>query len=374
MTDMPQETLDKLMQEIGVDDSEAVVEKIESEAQGTVLEKLVQSKKSLVMTVYQTCLDYIWEMVRTVISSLLPQLFLRYMTETFLEEYAKDRGLSRFPGQHAILTLEGTKDAGTALTLHVGDVFYIVEQEPRRYEVTAEIEIEETSTDFQFDVQSISTTQPDGDVEYIYGESYNAATGLVWASEEALPINSINFTSGSFAKTGEDPETDDALRNRVYALNSLELLEVGIDLYYENLLKTVPLVAHVTLDNVDDTDATLYYTLYGATGELTQNTLDEAQAIFDAGKMRTDKGVLALASAFTLDITIERKGGGTDSVIVNSVYDHFKDLKNGEDFEACTLYDYLNDLWPDMISRITPQSSALPAGRYFIPNTTVQDI
>ena len=182
------------------------------------------------------------------------------------------------------------------------------------------------------------------------------------------------MTRWIFVQTGEDPEEDDALRERVYALKSLEAIELGIDLYYKQLIKTVAGVAHVTLDDVGDGDGSLYYTIYGSSGQLTQETLDEAQAAFDASKMRTDKGVLSLAASYGLDLTITRSGGGTDSEIINAVGNYFLGMERGEDFESCFLYDQLHELWPEMIFRITPQYVDLPTGSYFVPNTTVEAI
>ncbi len=371
---MPENILNKLMQEIGADDPESVAKIIDTESSGTVLGLVIQSGKSLVMQVYQKCLDFLWGLVRSVLAALLPQLFLRYATGTYLEEYAKDHGLERHPGQFTILPLECTKDAGTSLTLYAGDVFYIVEQEPRRYQVLEETEIDEAATEFQINVEALAPSEVIGDITYIYSKAYNPATGLTWACEEALPINTIEFAFSDLVQTGENPEEDDTLRDRVYALKSLEVIETGIDLYYENLLKTVALVSYVTLDEVDPVDATLTYTIYGASGELTSQTQEEAQIVFDAGKMRTDKGLILLATAYPLAISISRTGGGTENEIINAVNNHFLELNRGADFEACDLYNTLDGLWPDMITRIVPQNIVLPPGRYFVPNTTIQEI
>ncbi len=368
---MSEETIDKMMEELGVDDPDFIANKIETETTGTVLESLIQSGKSLVMNIWQKCLDQIWVLVQSAFRLLIPMLYLRYATGLWLEEIAKDHGLTRFIGQFTILALTATKDAGTPVTLHAGDVFYTVEQEPRRYEMLEDVEIDEAVTEFQFNVQAIAPTDDEG---YIYSAKYNAATGLDWDSEEVLPINSVAFSESTFVQSGEDPETDDALRGRVYALKSLEAIELGIDLYYTQLIKTVAGVAHVTLDSVDDSDATLNYTLYGATGQLTQETLDAAQAAFDSGKMRTDKGVLSLAAPFALDLTISRTGGGTNTEIINAVSDHFLAMDRGEDFESYLLYDTLHDLWPEMVFRISPQNYDLPTGSYFVPNSTVEEI
>lgn len=368
---MSEETIEKMMTELGVEDPDFIANRIETETTGTVLESLIQSGKSLVLNIWQKCLDEIWVLCQSAFRFLIPMLYLKYATGIWLEEIAKDHGLTRFIGQFTILTLTAAKEAGTPVTLHAGDVFYIVEQEPRRYEVLEDVEIDGEVTGFEFNVQAIAPVDDDG---YIYSADYNAATGLEWDSEDALPLTSISFEETEFVQSGEDPEGDDTLRGRVYALKSLEAIELGIDLYYTQLLKTIAGVAHVTLDSVDDTDATLNYTLYGATGQLTQETLDEAQAAFDAGKMRTDKGVLSLASPYALDITVSRTGGGTDTEIINAVSDHFLNMDRGQDFESYLLYDELHDLWSSMVFRITPQYYDLPTGYYFVPNTTVEEI
>ena len=371
---MSDETIDTMMKELGVDDSDFIATKVGEETSGTVLESLIQSGKCLFMTIAQKCLDALWATLQSAFRSLIPMLFLRYAAGIWLEEIAKDHGLQRDPGEFTILTLTCAKDAGTSISLTAGDVFYIVEQTPRRYEIFLDQDVDQAETVFTVDVQALAPTEEVNGVTYIYSTEYNAAIGLQWDCEEALPINAVSFEEVDYVQTGEDPETDDSLRGRVYALKSLEAIELGIDLYYTQLLKTVAGVAHVTLDSVDDTTATLNYTLYGATGQLTQETLDEAQAVFDANKMRTDKGVLSLATPYALAITIEQTGGGTDTEIINAVSDHFQSMERGENFESCFLYDHLDAIWPEMIVRITPQNFDLPTGSYFVPNTTVQEI
>ncbi|MBU2514508.1 baseplate J/gp47 family protein [bacterium] len=371
---MPEETINKMMQELGVDNPDFVANKIETESSGTVLEKLIQSGKSLVMTIYQKCLDAMWKAFQSAFRYLIPMLYLRYAIGIWLEEIAKDHGLKRFLGQFTILPLTATKDAGTALTLHAGDVFYIIEQEPRRYEVLEDLEIDQAETEFQFNVQALAPTEEISGDTYIYSARFNAPVGLEWDCEEALPINSVAFNESTYVQSGEDPETDDSLRGRVYALKSLEAIELGIDLYYTQLIKTVAGVAHVTLDSVDDQNATLYYTLYGATGQLTQETLDTAQDRFDSSKMRTDKGVLSLASPLLLELTVSRSGGGTESEIINAVNDHFLAMERGEDFESCFLYNSLEKKWPEATFRISPAYFTLPTGNYFVPDTTIEEI
>ncbi len=363
-----------MMEELGVDDSDFIATKIDDETSGTVLENLIQSGKSLVMTIFQRCLDALWVLVQSAFRSLIPQLFLQYATGLWLDEYAKDRGLTRYPGQFTKLTLTATKDSGVGVTLHEGDVFYIVEQEPRRYQVLSDLEVEEAETEFQFQVQALAPTEIENEVTYICSKSYNAATGLEWDCEEALPINTVVYQESEFDQVGEDKEDDDTLRERIFSLISLESIELGISLYYEQLLKTVAGVAHVVLDSVDDSDATLNFSLYGESGQLSQEVMDNALDTFNGAKMRTDKGVLTSAETLSIDITVSRTGGGADSEIISQVSDYFLSLERGEDYESCFLYDLLHDEWPEMVFRLSPQNMDLPTGKFFVPDTTVEAI
>lgn len=369
---MSAETIDKMMEELGVDDQDFVAKEIETESAGTALENLIQSGKSLVLNIWQKCLDQIWLLVQGSFRLLIPMLYLRYATGVWLEEFAKDRGLSRYTGQFTILTLTATKDDGIGVTLHAGDVFYINEQEPRRYQVLADLEVDQIGTTFQFQVQALAPTETEGDITYIFSKDFNAPTGLVWDSEDPLPINSVTFSESEYDQVGEDKESDDGLRSRIYSLISLESIELGVNLYYEQLLKTVGGVAHVTLDSVDDSDATLNYTLYGESGQLSQSIVDDALVVFNAAKMRTDKGVLSSAAAQNIDITVSRSGGGSDAEIINAVGDYFLELTRGENFESCFLYDELHDTWPEMVFRLNPTNLDLPTGKFFVPNTTVE--
>ena len=370
MTTMPEETVDKLMVELGVDDEDFAVKQIEAGSEGTVLETLVQSARDIVFTIYQRTLDACWKLIQQAFRTLIPQMFLRYATGSWLDEFALDRSLQRFLGQYTILTLSCTKQAGSELTIYQGSVFYIVEQSPRRYQLVSRVDIAEEVTEFEIDVEAIAPI----DGEWIFSEAYNAPVGLTWDSEDALPIDSISFDKTEYVQSGADPEEDEDLRSRILALESLKNIELGVFGYYETLLKTVSQVSYANLDDVDDSTGTMYFSLYGTSGTLGQGVIDEAQAVFDAGKMRTDKGVLAAAESENLDVTINRTGGGTETEVINAVDSFFKTDGRGIDFEASMLYDALADQWPQMIVRISPQNAVLPAGKYFAPITTVLDI
>ena len=367
---MPEERLNKIMEELGVDDAEFVTKKLETETTGTALENLVQSGKDMVFAIWQRTINAPWLLLQAVFRLLIPQLFLRYASGPWLEEYALDHGLELFKGKFTQLTLDLTKDAGTPLTLNAGEVFYIVETDPRRYQVITEMVTEDADTDFQVVVEALAPTEDD----YIYSAAYNAAVGLTWDSESPLPINSIQFNLTIYVVTGEDPELDDALRARIFSLRSLKAISLGINLFYQKLLMTVAGVNYALLESVDDANATLYYTIYGETGTPAPEIVTEAQTLFNESKMRTDKGVISGASSEAINITVSRNGGGTNDEIINLVADFFQSMDRGVNFESCFLIDQLVDTWAGMVVRVSPQFQVATISKYFVPVTTVLEI
>ena len=354
MPQMDEKTLETLIEETGLTDAWMTSE-IDTQAAGAGVSDIVGAEADPLTRLLRLLFVDGWALLMALVRMLIPQLFLRYATGHWLDEHAGDNGLLRDPGTQTRLLLDLTKDAALPLTIPAGTVFYVLEANPRRYQTLAEVSPADAATDFSVEVQALCPTSTYSDGRTFYHSArYNPTT------------------------YGTDPETDEALRGRIFSLRDLKNFELGAWLYYERLLKTVAGVAHVTLDATDPNTGSMSMTLYGATGQLTQEALDAVQALFDQKKMLTDQGTLNQATPLNLDLEVLFTSGGTGGEVSQLVADFFQGLYNGSKpgitrgagVESCDLHDYLQETWPQIRTRITPSNAVLPTGKFFVPTTT----
>ncbi len=374
---MDETKLETLVNELGLSDN-YMADQIQAEAAKQGISSIVGALSDPFTRLLDICLVGAWLLVMAAFRLLIPQLYLRYATGHWLDEQGLDNGLERDLGTKTKLTLDLVKAAGTPLSAPIGTVFYILESSPRRYQTLVDITPLDADTNFTAQVEAIcpESLYLDGRAQ-VFSTAYNAAAGLDWACESQLSFSGITF-AGVTDLAGTDPEDDEAYRARIINLRSLKNFLLGGWLYYERLLKTVAGVAQCTLDSADPNTAMMSITLYGETGQVPGATLSEAQALFDAEKMKTDHGVLNAAAPLNIDIELLYKNGGTDAETRQKVADFFQGKMNGTregiiqgtDFEASDLHDYAQETWPDLKTRITPQSMALPTGNFFTPTTT----
>jgi len=374
---MDDKTKQRLVDELGITPDWAD-QKVQAEVAAGPLAAILQSAAEPFFELFRVVIAAGWTLFYQSMLALVPQLFIRYASGHWLDERALDDGLSRDPGQKTKLLLDCTKANGTPLTIDPGTVFFISEANPRRYQATAAVSPLDTDTAFQVEVEAICPTAFDAalGVELVYSEAYNAPTGLVWECESALPFTGIAYAGPGYVLTGEDPESDEVLRDRVFSKRSLGSVNPGGVLYYITLLKTVAGVAHVTHDATDPATLTMTYTLYGATGALDAQTQAAAQTLGDAQKMETDQLTIALAGPEVLPLLLSVSGGPPEADLIQSVSDHFAALARGQDFEEGPLYGYIFSqfllAYPAMILRIDTNFATLPVGKYWVPQTTVQ--
>ena len=377
MAIMADKTREQLITEAGLSDA-WMENEIQAQAAAVGLTGIIGALSDPFTRLVEVILMAQWKLLMAVIRILIPQLFLRFCTGHWLDEYGMDYGLLRDAGIRTKVTLNLDKTTGTPLSVPAGTVFHIVEALPRRYQTLQSYTPTDAATSVPVQVEAIAP-------EYIYTDgrtfvqsaSYNPAVGLGWASESQLPVNLISMNT--LDQSGTDPELDDPYRARIFDLRSLKSFILGGWLFYERLLKTVAGVVHVTLDTTDPNTGSMSMTLYGSTGTLPAQTLTDAQTLFDAKKMKTDQGVLSQATALNLNLTMLYKNGGLDAEMLQKVANYFQGIFNGTkpgitrglSFEAAELHDYCQETWPNLVSRITPQSAVLPTGNYFVPVTTL---
>ncbi|MDT8447585.1 MAG: baseplate J/gp47 family protein [bacterium] len=376
MAEMNEKTARDLLSEVGITEQWANQE-LEAQITGGPLANLLQSAVEPVFELFRVVVSQAWALLYNALVALVPQLFWRTATGHWLDERAMDDGLSRKLGQRTQLTLDLTKAVGVPLAVDAGTVFFISEANPRRYQALAAVTPADGDSTFTVQVEALCPTAEDayypGQV-LVYSVEYNAPLGMAWECEAALPLTSITYNGPDFDQTGEDPESDAALRLRIQNKRALVTINPGGVLYYTTQLGTVPSVAHVTHD-LTGPDASMTFTIYGEGGELTVPTQEAAQALIDAEKMETDTVTVELATAEVLPLGLGYANAPHESALIQSVTDYFAQMRLGQDFKEGPLYAHLfaefGLSYPDLVLELNTNSAVLPAGRYWVPDVTL---
>ncbi|MDH5561658.1 MAG: baseplate J/gp47 family protein [Deltaproteobacteria bacterium] len=366
-----------LLNEIGVPSEDWMSTEMETQAAGTPVEWLIESLSSAVTWVFYHLFDQAWRMIRGILASLIPMIFIRHATGHWLDEHAEDHGLARDIGLKTLLPLTLGKDAGSDLVVPIGTVFFTKGSNSKRFKTLVEVTGSSAATSFNVQIEAVCPVDVDanGITTAIYSAAYNVVGGTLFDCEDTnLPITSFTYT-GPPDQSGEDPETDDNLRARIFALKALKNLDPIQELFLINLFTSVTGVTGATLDSIDPNTAMMDFTLYGSTGTIDQPTLDAAQAEFDANGHLTDHVTLSGAQPQPITLTLLHADGGIDADIQSKAGDFFNGLANGNreglprgaNFESSDLHDYLQETWPDLRTRITPQNDTLVTGYFFAP-------
>ncbi|MDT8447582.1 MAG: baseplate J/gp47 family protein [bacterium] len=352
---------------------------IQAQVTGGPLANILQAATEPVFELVRVVLSAAWQLFYEAMGLLMPQLFLRYASGHWLDERALDDGLVREPGQKTRLTLNLTKAAGVPLSIDAGTEFFISESNPRRYAAVGTVTPLEGDTAFSISVEAlcpVATDEYDTGREIVYSADYNAPTGLTWECSAALPLDSISYDGGGYLVIGTDPETDEALRERVYAKRALGSVNPGGVLYYIAVFSTLPGVVHVTHDATDTLTAKMTYTLYGASGALDPQILTDAEALVNEKKIETDTIEVQLAQPEYLSLILSVKNGPVDDELITAVSNHFEALERGQDYEEGSLYASLfaefSLIYPSMVLRLNTGYAQLPPGTYWVPQTAIE--
>lgn len=357
---MDQATKDQLTAEVGLT-STYMDTTLDNAVTGTPWATAAQTGESVFYTIIATLFRKPWEQFLAAFQAILPGLFASHATGTWLDQHANDYTLTRGTGRKAQITVTLTKDSATLLLVPAGTVFHVNEIAPRKF-----------LADQEYTAQSgVTTLDVVAEAEAV-GANYNVAAGLVTESETVLPVTAITNASAVPVVSGIDPEDDATLRARVLAAKGAESFEIGVDPYYVRILKTAANVVDATLDSVNASTATIYYTIYGS-GSLAASDVTAAQTLIDSKKMLTDTIVVTAATAHTLALTVEIRGTYVQQQILDSVAAFFSDYPRSTDFEASPLIHHLHEQFEDIEAlRVSPDTHTLPTGNYYVPSTTVQ--
>jgi hypothetical protein len=365
MTTMDQNTIETLASEIGFNDENLVIDTFEAEKAGTAIDNPIRSTNSIVIELFKKNINSPYTSFLSAFKKLIPQFYARYATGTWLIEHAKDVGLEQAKGRKAKYELTINKDIGTELNIPKDTIFLTGGLDPRKYQTLQEYSfsagVGSGTEDIIIEVESLEI-----------GVKFNVQAGLINQTQSVLDVNTITNLSSEPLVSGKDLESEDSLRTRILNVKQSNI-DLGIEDYYLTRLQSLEYVENATLDNVNDVDATLYFTIYGATG-LSQEDADNATIALKAEKMATDKLVVNYAQPENLSLTIDAQGIFNAIDIQNAVTQFFVKIEKGTDFYGTNLADYLYDQFADLKNLIcTPQYQSLPTGRYWLATTTVND-
>jgi len=358
---MPSETVDLILNQLDIQDETAFDTVLQNAAAGTIWEKAAQTRNSVFFTIYTVIMRAPYSFCLALYRLLIPQIYTTYKTGEFLNQDRIDHVLPEFLGIKAIHTLTITKDPAD-LTIDPGTVFYVSENNPRRFKTLVLYEFTDNEETVLIDVEAFEV-----------GLRYNVGAGLITECEESLPVISISNLSTTPKQPGANPETEEETRARILSVKGQQI-RPGMELFYINILTAVAAVTVATLDDVTE-DGIQYYTIYGA-GPLDGSVTAEAQAAIDEVLIFGDKAVVLAAVAQTLDIALMIDAEYSEIAVSAAISEYFASvLPRRTNYESSLLFDYLSETittLDDRAMRSDPVFSVLQIGKYFVPNMTYE--
>lgn len=359
---MPEETVDLIVNQLGIQDETALDAVLAEAATGTVWAKAAQTKNSIFFTIYTVLIRTPFSFCIALIRALVPQIYTTYKTGEFLNQDRIDHALDAFIGLKAVHQLTLTKEAAVDLTIDPNTVFYVDENNPRRFQTLVLYEFSEAEESVLIDVEAVEI-----------GLVYNVGQGLITKCETALPVLTISNDSSAPKQPGADPETPAELRARIHAIKGQQI-RPGMELFYENVLLSVGAVTSVTLDEVTD-DGIQYYTIYGA-GPLDGSVTAEAQAAIDEVLIFGDQAVVIAASSQLLELTMQIDAEYNEATVTAAIDIYFASvIPRRTNFESSILFSYLQENVSGLAGvamRCVPVHLDLENGKYFTPDMTYE--
>ncbi|MDT8447348.1 MAG: baseplate J/gp47 family protein [bacterium] len=367
---MDSATIDQLMTEIGLGDENAIDGAIDQNLSGTIYAEAARTKNSVLFNIFYALFREPYRLFRESVKAMLPQLFISSATGTWLERFAEDYDLSRDPGAKAVFELQVMKTNGQPLNIPVGTIFYVLEPNPRQYKTTQEYS-------FAVDASEVVGGDPDLcliEVEALeMGSRYNVAAGQISKTlGTTLPIDSI--TNLSSVQGGRDLETDDALRDRIFAKKWSQNLQYGVDAKYLAALESVSAVKYAKLESVTPSNGILNYVVYGA-GTIHEDDVALAQAALDAVLMSTDVADVTPAASYGFNLTVVLHAAVNQVEVTKQIEAYFEQIERGADFYSSLLALWLYERFPELVGtpiEITPDLEELIGATFFYPTINLQ--
>lgn len=352
---LDEQTIDSLMSEIGLDDENYMDTVLEEAVADTVWQKASQTVNAVFFTIIKYLFRTPYQKFLSAVRAILPQFFILSATGTWLELWAGDFDLERDLGHKAQHRVRIVKDTDVELDLLDTDVFYVDELNPRRFLI-------DQAYNFPTGVTECLILVEADDI----GTDYNVITDQISKCERSIPVTSIaNYEQ---VVTGANVETDDELRARIQDKRFANKLEYGVEQKYISALKSVAEVKHAILASVDDSDATMNFTVYGD-GILSQEKIDEAQLTLQDYLMETDKSVVTGATPEALVLTVKINTTYDETDVRTKIGDWFAMQTKDANFESSLLIDHLYEqypAWEDVVPiRIDPPYDDLSSSSFY---------
>lgn len=360
---MDSDTLDSLMDEIGLGDENYMDTVLDEAVTDTVWEKAAQTVNSVFFTIIKYLFRRPYQKFLEAVRELIPNLFVIYATGTWLEMWAADFDLERDLGDKARHRVRITKASADLIDLPTGSVFYVDETpSPRRFQTLENYEFGDGVTECLIIVEAVDI-----------GSTYNVIDDMITKCESSIPYESIaNYEQ---IVTGANVEKDDELRARIQNKRFANKIEYGVEAKYISALKSVSDIKHAKLTSVSaGFDATLNFTVYGD-GVLSPEKIDECQATLQDYLMETDASVVAGAVPEELTLTIRIEATYDETSVRSIIATWFSNQEKDASFESSLLIEYLYDIYPSWFGkavRVSPAFDDLSASSFYSPAVTFE--
>lgn len=349
----------KLMAEIGLDNQNYIDEQLPEITKGTAYERAAKTVNSVFFTIIKKLFRSPYQIFIEAIRAMLPQLFVETATDSWLERFANDYDLERGQGVKSQQKLLIKKSTEGELRVSIQDIFFVNEQIPRRFIPVSNYEFSAEMTDCYLIIEA----------EEI-GAEYNVLPGQISECEAVLPLNSIENTEA--VVTGEGVESDELLRARIKAKRLAGNIFHNIEYKFTAALESVEHVQHAVLSSVDNTDATLYFTVYGE-GILGADVITACNQALENLPMATDKAVVSAAVPDDLALTVQIDATYIKNSVLDAIQKYFSELPKGDSYEATLLAAEIVEHIPDLKDkkiRINPAWQDLSPTGFFRPSVT----
>ncbi|OGG94320.1 MAG: hypothetical protein A2508_02545 [Candidatus Lambdaproteobacteria bacterium RIFOXYD12_FULL_49_8] len=361
---MDQTTIDQMMVEISLADETALDQAFNDAAAGTRYAEAAKTKNSVLFNVFYALFREPFRIFREAVKNMLPQLFIGSASGTWLEQFAADYDLTRDQGVKARHLMNLTKTPGQSVQIAQGDIFYVNEAAPRGFLAVAATSIApDDPNQFAITVEAEAI-----------GTKYNVIAGQI--SETLVGgLNLSKITNVEILTTGREIETDEELRERIFAKKWSQNLQYGVDAKYLAALQSVAAVDHARLDSVVPDTGTLHYVVYGR-GTLDPSEIALAQGALNQVLMTTDQAIVSGAESCLLTLGVVLHKTLDHPTVTNEIAAYFMQLERGTDFYSSLLSNWLYDRIPALSGtpiEINPDFAALPDSSFFYPSLTISE-
>ncbi|MBL4860091.1 MAG: baseplate J/gp47 family protein [Acinetobacter sp.] len=360
MAQIPSQTKNKIMAQLGLSDDKLIDQMINDAAKGTRYENPSQTKNSIFFNTFWFCFRLIFQFFVAAFGVYVTNRLIRYSSGAALAEHMAEHKLTTFLGEKSRHRLRLVKDSSVTFDVEIGTKFFVGEANARRFQTLQKFTAVDGTTELLIEVEALDI-----------GSKYNCSANLITYCESALSVTSISNIE--ILTYGQNADTEQISIDRIISLKAGEI-DYGVEDKYITLIKSAGGISAALLDNVDD-EGIHYFTLFGESGPVSQSVADNAQIVFDARCMTSDRAVMLAASPQPLALTISIDNT-YDETTIRSQIDAYLGTIMALNFESSLLVDHITDHITQLENRairISPEFMKRGIGKYWVPTVNFEE-